>query len=201
MRAFPEKTAIFFEGRQLSFAELRGAVDRVARELTALGVRPGDRVGLFLPNTPAFPVAYFAALKVGAIAVSISAALTRSEVEHIVTDSGANVVFTTEPLLPAVEGLGEQVLVQPDLPDSGGEPFRPVERERDDPAAILYTSGTTGKQKGATLSHGNVISNAWAGAHHMGVGQEDRLLLFLPLFDCFGQNAIMNVAFTAGHRS
>jgi long-chain acyl-CoA synthetase len=66
-----------------------------------------------------------------------------------------------------------------------------------DPAAILYTSGTTGKQKGATLSHGNLVSNSFAAAHVQGITTEDRLLLFLPLFHVFGQNAIMNTAFAA----
>jgi long-chain acyl-CoA synthetase len=197
-RAFPDKPAIYFEDRAVTFAELQSAVDRTAHELVGLGVAPGDRIGLFLPNTPAFSVAYYATLKTGAIAVSISAALTRGEVEHIVADSGANVVFTAEPQLENVDGLAEHVLVPDEMPPGGNETFRPLKRERDDPAAILYTSGTTGKQKGATLSHGNVISNAWAGAHHMGVTPDDRLLLFLPLFHCFGQNAIMNSAFTRG---
>jgi long-chain acyl-CoA synthetase len=70
--------------------------------------------------------------------------------------------------------------------------------DRDDPAAILYTSGTTGKQKGATLSHGNVISNIFAAAQLGRMARDDRVILFLPLFHVFGQNAIMNTAFAAG---
>jgi long-chain acyl-CoA synthetase len=70
--------------------------------------------------------------------------------------------------------------------------------DREDPAAILYTSGTTGRQKGAVLSHGNVVSNMYSVSHMLRISPTDRLLLFLPLFHCFGQNFIMNAAFTGG---
>jgi long-chain acyl-CoA synthetase len=70
--------------------------------------------------------------------------------------------------------------------------------DRDAPAAILYTSGTTGQQKGATLSHGNVVSNMYATGHALHVRPSDCMLLFLPLFHCFGQNFIMNTAFNSG---
>src|SRR5204862_8124381 len=73
-------------------------------------------------------------------------------------------------------------------------PFEAREMEPNDPAAILYTSGTTGRQKGATLSHGNLVSNTFAAVHSESVTPEDRLLLNLPLFHVFGQNAILNAA-------
>ena len=75
---------------------------------------------------------------------------------------------------------------------------RAVDLDRDEVAVLLYTSGTTGTPKGAALSHGNVVFNSYASAHHMGMRPTDRALLFLPLFHVFGQNAIMNAAFTAG---
>src|SRR5205807_5362901 len=77
------------------------------------------------------------------------------------------------------------------------EPYRAREMEPTDPAAILYTSGTTGRQKGATLSHGNLVSNTFAAAHIEGITPDDRMLLFLPLFRVFGQNAILNSALQA----
>src|SRR5207302_6840618 len=73
-----------------------------------------------------------------------------------------------------------------------------VECETDTPAAILYTSGTTGRQKGATLSHGNVLSNVHAVRECLRIDPSDRLLLFLPMFHCFGQNFIMNSGFASG---
>jgi long-chain acyl-CoA synthetase len=80
----------------------------------------------------------------------------------------------------------------------GARHARAVDMRRDEAAVLLYTSGTTGFPKGATLTHGNVVFDNYACAHHMGIGRNDRLLLFLPLFHVFGQNAIMNAAFTAG---
>ena len=74
---------------------------------------------------------------------------------------------------------------------------RAVEMEPHEPAALLYTSGTTGFPKGATLTHGNVVWNSWATMHHCGYQRADRLALFLPLFHCFGQNHILNGAFQA----
>ena len=81
--------------------------------------------------------------------------------------------------------------------DSGSEAFSGVDTDPDDPAVLLYTSGTTGFPKGATLTHGNVVSNVWSTIHHGGFTPEDRMILFLPLFHVFGQNFIMNSTFQA----
>jgi len=81
--------------------------------------------------------------------------------------------------------------------DSGSEAFSGVDTDPDDPAVLLYTSGTTGFPKGATLTHGNVVSNVWSTIHHGGFTPEDRMILFLPLLHVFGQNFIMNSTFQA----
>lgn len=211
-RHFGDRPAIVFEGETLTYGELQVEVDRVAHGLETLDVRVGERVALFLPNIPAFAVTYLAAQKIGAIAVSVNTMLTTEELHHVLSDSGAGVVFTTEALLPPLrpligsdipanrvilcEGEAEDFLTLASFPDHS--PYRARVMDRDDPAAILYTSGTTGKQKGAVLSHGNVVSNTYATAHALRVDPEDRLLLFLPLFHCFGQNFIMNTAFASG---
>ena len=203
---FPDKPAIIFEDQSLSYSDLQGRVDAVAHALVGLKVEPGDRILLFLPNIPEFAVAYLAVQKVGAIAVSANVMLTTEELRYLVEDSGAALLFTAaalgqawKPLLGSVrvvlcEGEKPGVLT---LEEIAGEhvPFRAREMQPDDPAAILYTSGTTGKQKGATLSHGNLVSNSFAAAHIQGITPDDRLMLFLPLFHVFGQNAIMNTAF------
>ncbi|HEY7909268.1 MAG TPA: long-chain fatty acid--CoA ligase, partial [Thermomicrobiales bacterium] len=211
---FPEKPAIVFEGRTLTYRALRAAVDRAAHGLVAMGVEAGDRVALFLPNIPEFAITYLAAQKVGAIAVAINAMLTTEELRYVLADSGARVLFTTATLLPQVQPLmggdlsAERIVLCEGVAASFGAldapaaavdaPFAARDMDRDDAAAILYTSGTTGRQKGAVLSHGNVVSNMYATEHAIGVGPTDRLLLFLPLFHCFGQNFIMNTAFNAG---
>ncbi len=213
-RHFPDAPAIYFEGQTITYRALSSAVDSAAHGLAALGIKPGDRVALFLPNIPAFPVAYLATVKLGAIAVSVNSMLTSEELRYVLSDAGAQALFTTEALLPAAaslvaalipashvilcegEAAGHATLATLSAADHTPLPAR--EMDRDAPAAILYTSGTTGQQKGATLSHGNVVSNMYATGHALHVRPSDCMLLFLPLFHCFGQNFIMNTAFNSG---
>ncbi len=209
-RLFPSKLALRFEGRDYTYHHLNQLVNRFANSLRALEVQRGDRVALFLPNIPEFVIAYLAAQKIGAIAVSLNAMLKRDEVHFILEDSGARVLITTAPLraqvpddeLPALEHIvlaeGEAKangdLKMEELMEKASSEAWAVSMGRDDPAAIVYTSGTTGFPKGAMLSHGNIISNAYSKLHYCGIKPDDRILLFLPLFHCFGQNAILNSA-------
>jgi long-chain acyl-CoA synthetase len=212
-RLFPEHAAIHFEGREITYRALEAEASRVAHGLAALGVGSGDRVALFLPNLPAFATAYLGAQKLGAVAVSLNALLKTAELRYLLADSGAGVVFTTAELLPELAPLraslpapaaivvcegdapGERTLAE--LGAGADGPFPAREMERDDPAAILYTSGTTGKQKGAVLSQGNVVSNYHATCHCVRSRPGDRHALFLPLFHCFGQNFILNAALSS----
>jgi long-chain acyl-CoA synthetase len=208
---FPDKTALIFEGRAYTYRELDEDVNRLANGLRALGVERGDRVALFLPNIPAFALAYFAVQKLGGIAVSINSLFKTEEVKFIANDAGAKVLFTTEMQreyvpddeLPALEhvviaeGEAGNDLALDELIARGDSRFRAVDMERDEPAAILYTSGTTGFPKGATLTHSNLVSNVYSTVHHTGMRPEDRLHLFLPLFHCFGQNFILNASVNA----
>ncbi len=212
VRHFPDKAAIVFEDQTISFAGLQEQVDRTAHALVDLGVSQGDRVGLFLPNIPEFAVVYLAVQKLGAIAVSANVMLTPDELRYVLQDSGCGMLFTTTALAAAWQPLIDEgalsaqrvVLCEGEQPGfhtlremvdaASAERFAAREMESSDPAAILYTSGTTGRQKGATLSHGNMVSNSFAAVHTEGITPEDRLLLFLPLFHVFGQNAILNSA-------
>ena len=209
---FAEQPAIIAEGATISYRELNADASRLANALRAHGVQRGDRVALYLPNIAAFAVCYLGALKVGAIAVSINAIFKSDEVKHILTDSGASVLFTVGDLLahvprrecPALthvvvcEGDAQGNPALDDWLSRASSDGRAVDLDRDELAVLLYTSGTTGSPKGAALSHGNVVFNSYASAHHMGMRPTDRALLFLPLFHVFGQNAIMNAAFVAG---
>ncbi len=155
---------------------------------------------------------YLGVLKLGAVAVSINSSLTAEEVAYILDDSQAAVVFTTGDRAAAVSRDAcpsvRHVVVcegeagdRPDLDrwlKEAHAALRAARLDPHEPAALLYTSGTTGFPKGATLSHGNVVSNAWSCVHHMGYRPDDRIVCFLPLFHVFGQNAITNAAFTAG---
>lgn len=208
-RLFPEKTAIVFEDRKISYRQLNETVNRLANAFRGNGVGPTDRIALHLPNIPEFAVCYLAAQKIGAVAVSVSPMLTAKELAYILNDSGAVLVCTTEELLSHLpladcpelkqalvcegDGRGHPTIDQW-LEKASGQ-LRAADMDRDAPAALLYTSGTTGFPKGAILSHGNVVSNIWTTAHHAGFTPEDRMSLFLPAFHVFGQNFVMNATF------
>ncbi len=206
-RIFPDHPAIEFEGDSLSYGELDLLSRRAASQLLDAGVNPGDRVALLLANVPAFPVWYYGALRIGAIAVSVNIRLTTEEVDFILSDSGSKVLILADT-------AGEMTLRSPErtfhvsedgrkcdgIPLSDTDPAKPgwLEMEPADPAIILYTSGTTGFPKGATLSHENVRSNVHAFNHLCRMHPGDRLLLAVPLFHCYGQNALLNSGLNVG---
>ncbi len=211
-RHFPDKPAIIFGDRVYTYAEFEETVNRIGNALLGLGIERGDRVGIYLPNMPAFPLAYYAIQKIGAVAVSLNALLKAQEVRYILDDCGAKALFTTGDLLQHVPtgelpNLQHVIVVEGDtgghlaldsLTENAASTLKATDMEPDEPAAILYTSGTTGFPKGATLSHRNIVSNMYSTVHHTKLTPDDRLMLFLPLFHVFGQNFIMNGGFTAG---
>ncbi len=213
---FPERVAIVFEGRQFTYARLVEQVASAANQLQVLGIAPGDRVALMLPNIPAFAVWYYATLRLGAVAVSVSTRLNPKEVGFIVSDCGAELLITDLASSQAVaqemaaqeSEWGLPVLAVSDLGDpcdgrqlpaaSAAQESSYVDTNPDEPALILYTSGTTGFAKGATLSHRNVRATVHAFNHLCGMRTEDRILLAVPLFHCYGQNALLNSGLNVG---
>ena len=207
---FPEREALVFDGNRYSYAAIEGLSKHAACYLQELGVQPGDRVAIALPNTPAFVVWYYAVLRVGAIAVSVSTRLTPQEVRFIVEDCTAVALVVVDSTstdlqsqmadclqhLISVSELGDKVsgelLEAVNLGSPEIYPTKP-----DDPAVILYTSGTTGFPKGATLSHQNVRATVHAFNNLCDLNKEDRILCSVPLFHCYGQNALLNSGFHA----
>jgi long-chain acyl-CoA synthetase len=212
-RFFPHKTALIFEYQSFTYKDLDRLANRVANGLRGLGIERGDRVALFLPNIPEFVISYLGILKSGAVVVSLNVMLKSGEVKFILNDCTAKVLITTESLIKNVPDDSElpdlkHILIAEGRTSKGisleqlmscasQEGARAIEMDRDEPAAIVYTSGTTGFPKGATLSHGNVISNVYSKNRCCRMQPEDRLLLYLPLFHCFGQNAILNAGLNA----
>ncbi len=206
----PDQDALVFGGRSFTYAELDGLSAAAAEQLAAVGVGVGDRVAIMLPNVPAFVVWYYGALRLGAIAVSISTRLTGEEVAFVVSDCGAKVfvaesnsrsdVGTPECVTKSFEvcKLGDACHGEPLPTGSAGEAEGWHEADPDDAALILYTSGTTGFAKGATLSHNNVRSNVLEFNRLCDMQPSDRILLAVPLFHCFGQNALLNSALHIG---
>jgi long-chain acyl-CoA synthetase len=180
---------------------------RVAAFLRERGVAEGDRVGIMVPNVPQFPVIYYGILRAGAVVVPMNVLLKGREVGFYLGDSGAKLLFAWRELLDEAEdgasaAGADAVPVEPGFESvaSGVEPIHEVvARAADDTAVILYTSGTTGKPKGAELTHGNLRRNIDISAVRLaGLREHDVLLGALPLFHSFGQTCSMNSAVRAG---
>ena len=165
----PDRVAIRLGDLSLRYTDLAASSASVAGLLRSRGVGPGDAVGLMLPNLPQFPAVYYGILRAGAFVVPMNPLLKAREVAYHLTDSGARVLFAwsgsgSEPERGASQAGAELVTVDPaTFPDllAGGTPLPDVvERGADDTAVILYTSGTTGRPKGAELTHAGLHSNA-----------------------------------------
>ena len=210
----PDNDAVVLGDLRITYSQLWGHARQYAAVLRERGVGPGDKVALLIPNTPHFPLAYFGALALGAVAVPVHALLKAEEIEFVLRDSGAKTLVCAAPLLgegaKGAELAGVPVLAVMDGGDATIERIdelalaaTPIEamvpREPDDTAVILYTSGTTGKPKGAELTHLNVTMNVAISAQHsFDINSTDVVLGCLPLFHTFGQTCCMDTAFYVG---
>jgi long-chain acyl-CoA synthetase len=204
----PQSPAVRLGADELTYAELDEGSARLAALLERRGVRPGDRVGVMLPNVLEFPVAYYGVLRAGAIVVPMNVLLKRREIAFYLEDSGSKLLlawhgFAAEARDGAADAGAETVEVEPAafaelLAEC--EPRRDLAAtEAEDTAVILYTSGTTGKPKGAELTHGNLSRNADVASRTTCViEQGDVVLGALPLFHSFGQTVSMNASLRVG---
>ncbi|NNM45083.1 long-chain-fatty-acid--CoA ligase [Knoellia koreensis] len=210
--AQPERVALHLHGAgDTTYGQLDDASARFAGLLAGLGVAPGDRVGLMLPNTPDFPVAYYGILRLGAVVVPMNPLLKAREVAYYLGDSGARVIVTgpmsrseVEEGAAQVDGV-EVVVAEPEtLPALLSEQTPAtvvVERAEDDTAVLLYTSGTTGRPKGAELTHANLVNNVRITQSDLiQLAADDAIFGGLPLFHAFGQTCTLNTAMAAGAR-
>jgi len=199
------------DGSALSYADLVELSGRLANALKSLGVKPGDRVAAQVEKSAEALLVYLAALRAGAVYLPLNSAYTASEIRYFLGDAEPTLficrpesaaemqVVAAEAGVPRVETLGsngegslmEAARAQPPA-------FEDVERTRDDLAAILYTSGTTGRSKGAMLSHGNLASNAEVLRDNWRFTPEDRLLHALPIFHTHGLFVATNVTLMTG---
>lgn len=203
LRRSPEKTALRFDGRSLTYVELFGAADRLAAGLRARGLGKGDRVAFFLGNGPEFVTAYLAVIRLGAVMVPLNLAYRRREIAHILGDAEPRLFLTDRERLPVLDELepGErpgEVILAEELDGLTGDAtgFGPV--DGDDLAMILYTSGTTGRSKGAMITHGNVLATMTGLLAAWDWQADDVLLLTLPLFHTHGLVVGLHCALAAG---
>ena len=199
-----EHVALVCGGLRQTWAELDAVSDAVAAGMAARGVCPGDRVGVLLGNRAELVHAVLATLKLGAISVPLNVRLTAGELAPLVDDADCRLVVTEEALAPALQLAHDLDIVcvgGTDLPpwssllETGGSPPA-VDIADDDPAFLCYTSGTTGVQKGAVLTHRSVLAPAEAKVVSEGLTWRDRILVAVPLvytgamISCFMQFSV-----------
>ena len=198
---YPERAAVVCGPDRLTYARLWEQARRYAAFFRRQGIQPGDRVAILLLNTPDFPAAYYGALAAGAVVVPVHALLTADEIGFILNDAGARILVCAAALATAGRTACEATgtpFIEAGVPED--EPLAQMTlRDAQDDAVVLYTSGTTGRPKGAVLTQNNLVLNSTVSAHDLfEVTHEDVLLGALPLFHAFGQTCVMNTAFRTG---
>jgi fatty-acyl-CoA synthase len=195
-------------GRRWTYTELNAVVDDVARGLLAAGVGKGDRVGIWSPNRPEWPIVQYATAKIGVILVNINPAYRTHELSFVLNQSGVRLLVSAEAFKSSdYRSMVDQVradcpalerVVYLDGPDwdellerGRGLPPDAVARQLadqspTDPINIQYTSGTTGFPKGATLSHRNILNNGYFVTELINFTEHDRLAIPVPFYHCFG---------------
>jgi long-chain acyl-CoA synthetase len=191
----------------LTYAELEDASARVAGLLRERGLQRGERVGIMLPNVPYFTEVYFGVLRAGGVVVPMNVLLKQREVAFYLGDSQTRLVFAWHQFAEAAQPGAQEAQTEYVPVEAGAferllaqtEPLgEVVEVAADDTAVILYTSGTTGKPKGAELTHANLTRNAEVAARLFRLDADGVVLGALPLFHSFGQTCGQNVAVATG---
>jgi long-chain acyl-CoA synthetase len=207
-RAHGGRIAVRVDNAAMTYRALDDASARVAGLLHERGLKPGDRIGIMMPNVAEVPVVYYGVLRAGGVVVPMNPLLKAREVAYYLGDSGAGLVFAWHSFADQARGGADQVNAESVVVDGDSFPgllaaatpdFRVVDRGDEDTAVILYTSGTTGHPKGAELTHANLISNTdVTRTDIVGARPDDVIFGGLPLFHVFGQTVALNVAVAAG---
>ncbi len=203
---YKDNRALVYENSRITFSRMDRAVNSLANHLKALGIGKGDKVALMLPNTPEFPIAYFACQKLGAVAVTLNVMSTSHELRYLLDNSDAKALFTAaqsarrfEEIRDGLATCRHLLLTEVDegplsmkrVLEAGPFEFDPSDAAEDDPAVMIYTAGLTGKPLGAVLTHGNLISQSRLLADLFDGSQKDTGLSLIPLFHSFGAVANM----------
>ncbi|WP_226580798.1 long-chain-fatty-acid--CoA ligase [Halobacillus litoralis] len=211
------RTAIIFEGMKISYSQLKDRVDRLAGSWDTLGLEKGERIGLMISNHPDYVIAYYAAQRLGLIVVQINPRYTARELLQIMRDSDMDYLIAEESRFSSVEEMSEindlkhlflsggnaddprslVHLIQKDTPVTKEVPIS----VKEDVAVIQYTGGTTGKMKGAMLTHFNLVANV-VQSHTM-YGEkmargEEMVLTATPLYHVYAMTSAMNLGIYIG---
>lgn len=224
----PDKIAYYFMDKGSTYAELDGAITKFASGLEKLGIKKGDHIALLIGNSPYFLIGMYGALRLGATIIPINPIYSPNEISYILHNGDVKAVIALDLLIPAVEKMHSSLpkiehyiicetpketesnldlstlTVSPklkrfsDVLEIGDLNFVVPDLNDDDVAIILYTSGTTGKPKGAMLTHKNIYSNARDVGIYLRYSENDRVIATLPLFHVFGLTVSLNAPLLMG---
>ncbi len=208
VQRLPDKVALVNpDGTSYTFAQLWEAARGMAGALQKQGLRKGDMVGIYAPNSPEYAVALHGAILAGATVTTLNPLYREREVEHQLGDAGAKMVFTLNALKPVVEAAKdklpklEQVFELEsawEMARGGGEPQPVTIDPLNDIAVLPYSSGTTGLPKGVMLTHQNLTSNVRQTLELGVVNETDVMLDFLPFYHIYGMMVLLNCGLIAG---
>ena len=234
---FSQRPALSFEGRHWTYSQVAALVDRATAGLQQLGLLPGERLGLCMPNTPYFVIFYYAALKAGLVVVNYNPLYVTRELRHQIEDSGTTAMVVPDlaliynkvvdigaltriivcrfaEILPTLKGIAfsllqrgklvfpaydERIIPYSRFNVAGATPH-PVLIDASDLAVLQYTGGTTGRPKGAMLTHANLSINAQQGTNHMPSMRpgKEKMLAVLPFFHVFAMTSVLNGGLSMG---
>ena len=215
---FPERSAFLYP-ENLTFKQFKNQVDKFATALKILGIKKGDRIALYSPNSVQWEISFYGLEKAGAILVPMNPLFKETEVEYEANDSGAETIIVFQPLYPIVNSIKERTNLKNIIIIESGEKIEIPEgslswselmnttksdppeykfNTKDDLAALVYTSGTTGLPKGTMLTHFNMISNVIQISQIFELSEIDVAMTVLPLYHIYGLNVCMNQAIWLG---
>jgi len=210
---YQNKSAVVFENEKITYRELNEYVDRVAYNLASSGIKKGDKVALVLGNCPEFIITYFGILRAGGVVVPINPIYSQDEISYILSNSKTKTVIAHScletmivSLMKELKSIEQVYYVETNHSEFAWEQLIAEEKNEydfpfiteEDLAVILYTSGTTGRPKGAMLSHSNLCSNAESIAKLTEFTSEDRILAVLPMFHIFCMAVCINTPILCG---
>ncbi|HEX5153467.1 MAG TPA: long-chain fatty acid--CoA ligase [Parafilimonas sp.] len=223
-RRYPHRPAFTLGDTTFTYNQVNSYANRIASALKTLGIMPGEKVAMCLPNIPQFPMVYFGILKAGAVVVPLSVLFKKEEFIYHLNDSDAKlfICFSGTPEIPMgrygnaafkecancrhifivskgnnIPGT-EDALAFEEMITGQPDTFESEQTGADDTAVIVYTSGTTGSGKGAELTHSNLFTNAVLSTNIFRLSNEDVQLVVLPLFHIFGMTVMMNAGIYKG---
>ncbi len=211
----PSSTALIINDEQINYGELGSRIGCVASSLRRLGVQPGDRLALLMPNSLEYLVSYYALIKMGAVAVPLNPLLREPEVHYIMEDCQVSGLIFHQEFASIVEALRSKlsslrhtILVGDkgeaetrtfnDLLQTGDQESSTVDRDEQDLATLIYTSGMTGDPKGAMLSHRGLMASAQATVEGFQFRPTDCIIGALPFAHIFGKNLLVQAPLVAG---